>query len=376
MTVTSDERDIDIVIVTGAGASREFGMNYTTLPLMGDWAKALVEKLRMHPPYLAASGLRDDGNILGEEFEAQLGTFLREVEAFKQIRPLLGPSVQFQPLSQGLEALKQDGLLENGWYSQAVTHLDEIVNRIHESLYELFAAKAVDTIRANIAYRELFQRLGVGPIEKFVLATTNYDAIAESAIAEFGRWPDWGQPPQMEPSGESALDVRNLIQGIGRFTPVLHLHGRVGWYRRQGRVFAAGITTHNKQMGIPIVMLPDPEKVYDKDDVINTLWEQFAEALRRAKRVFVLGHSLNDTFLLRALTQNVDPLDRLAITVLADENSPNDVSELATPVVAKVQEVFGHNVDVIPMRFGGGVDGAEAIAGWTDRLMRGGLLSD
>ena len=41
-------------------------------------------------------------------------------------------------------------------------------------------------------------------------------------------------------------------------------------------------------------MLPDPDKEYDKDNIINTLWDQFAQALRRAKRVFVLGHSLNN----------------------------------------------------------------------------------
>lgn len=69
-------------------------------------------------------------------------------------------------------------------------------------------------------------------------------------------------------------------------------------------------------------MLPDPDKVYDQDDIIIALWQQFGEALARAKRVFVLGHSLNDRYLLRALLQNVQPLDRIAVTVLADPADP------------------------------------------------------
>lgn len=42
----SGERDIDLVLVTGAGASREFGVNHTRIPLMGEWSDALVEKIR------------------------------------------------------------------------------------------------------------------------------------------------------------------------------------------------------------------------------------------------------------------------------------------------------------------------------------------
>jgi hypothetical protein len=54
-------------------------------------------------------------------------------------------------------------------------------------------------------------------------------------------------------------------------------------------------------------MLPDPAKVYDQDDIIIAMWREFSEALARAKRVFVLGHSLNDQYLLRALVQNEAP---------------------------------------------------------------------
>jgi hypothetical protein len=255
-------------------------------------------------------------------------------------------------------------------------HLDIIVNKVRESLYELFAEKAVDTFRANAAYRDLFQVLGIGPSSRFLYATTNYDTIAEMALKDYGRLPDWGTPPAEGNSGESQLMVHGLIDGLPRYTPVLHLHGRVGWYQQGGRVYSAPVVRHQEGLGTPIVMLPDPDKVYDSDDVINSLWDQFQQALRRAKRVFVLGHSLNDSFLLRALAENVEPFDRLAVSVLADPDGPDGVAESARPVIDKVRTLFGGRVGTIPMRFGGnGATGTEDIAGWTDQLLGDGLLT-
>jgi len=43
------ERDIDLVLVTGAGASHEFGVSGTRVPLMGDWSNALVNKIAGPP---------------------------------------------------------------------------------------------------------------------------------------------------------------------------------------------------------------------------------------------------------------------------------------------------------------------------------------
>ncbi len=115
-------------------------------------------------------------------------------------------------------------------------------------------------------------------------------------------------------------------------------------------------------------MLPDPDKVYDKDDVIIAMWREFSEALARARRVFILGHSLNDQHLLRALVQNVQPLDRIAVSVLADEQDHAQPDRSAGPVVAKITQVLG-NAAIIPMRFGGGLDeGSVGIRTWTEKL--------
>jgi hypothetical protein len=90
--------------------------------------------------------------------------------------------------------------------------------------------------------------------------------------------------------------------------------------------------------------------VYDQDDVINSLWQQFAEALARAKRVLVLGHSLNDSFLLRALIQNVQPFGRIAVTVLEDEQDQDQPHHSAGPVLAKISQNLV-NAAIVPMRF-------------------------
>lgn len=367
----SQERDVDVVLVTGAGASRAFGVNGVPMPLMSDWAEHLVRKLGVQIAYREATGLRT--GLSGEEFESRLGKFLQEVEAFRRIGGLLRPSVQFPQSGPGAQVMQGTGVMEE-WHRQALFHFEQIIGLIRESLYELFADASVDLDAAAKAYQELFASLGLGPGSRVVYATTNYDTIGEQSIRRAGGLPDWGQPPNLERQGEAQLVVNGLLEGLPRYVPVLHLHGRVGWYRRDGRVYGADIVKHQEGYGIPLVMLPDPEKVYDQDDVIIALWREFTAALARAKRVLVLGHSLNDQYLLRALTQNVRPLDRIAVTVLADDQDPQRPHPSAGPVLAKIQQNLG-NAAIIPMRFGDGIDqGAAGIRTWTDKLREDGLI--
>jgi hypothetical protein len=110
-------RDIDLVLVTGAGASTEFGVNGTKLPLMAQWSDALVAKLAQRSNYLEATGLRR--GMTGEAFEVQLGRFLRDIEAFARIGGLLEASAQFQDLGPGGQALAAHGVLPR-WHSVAM----------------------------------------------------------------------------------------------------------------------------------------------------------------------------------------------------------------------------------------------------------------
>jgi hypothetical protein len=363
--IATQERDIDVVLVTGAGASRAFGVNGTFMPLMSDWADHLVGKLSQRISYLEATGLRK--GMAGEKFEARLGKFLQDAEAFRRTSDLLGPSVRFQDFGAGTQVMQAGGVMEE-WHRQAVHHFDQVTGLIRESLYELFADAAVDLDAAAAAYQGLFGALGLGPDSRLVYATTNYDTVGEHALRRAGALPDWGQPPSLERDGEARVVVEGLLAGLPRYVPVLHLHGRVGWYRRDGRVFAANVIKHQEGFGIPVVMLPDPQKVYDQDDIIIALWREFSTALARAKRVFVLGHSLNDQYMLRALIQNVQPLDRIAVSVLGDDQNPPQPHPSAGPVMAKINQNLG-NAAIIPMRFGTGADeGSAGIRAWTEKL--------
>jgi hypothetical protein len=162
-------------------------------------------------------------------------------------------------------------------------------------------------------------------------------------------------------------------QGARRHDPVQAK--AAGHYRRgDGRVYATNATRHQEGFGIPIVMLPDPDKVHDQDDVINSLWQQFAEALARANRVLVLGHSLNDSFLMRTLIKNVLPFDRIAVTVLEDEQDQGQPHQSAGPVIAKISQNLV-NAAIVPMRFGSSPDaGIKSLRKWQEGLAADGPL--
>src|ERR1700722_14392443 len=107
------------------------------------------------------------------------------------------------------------------WQGQAVHHFGEITTLI---------------------YQGLFTSLGLaGPGAGLVYATTSYDTIGEHAISRSGRPLDWGLPPALEHGNLNRLLIPGLLDGLPRYIPVLHLHGRVGWFA--GRT---GRSTHPK----------------------------------------------------------------------------------------------------------------------------------
>jgi hypothetical protein len=344
--MSDDSRDIDLVLVTGAGASRSFGAGGQPMPLMADWSDALVGKLsRGAIGYLEATGLAR--GLPGPEFELRLGRFLRDASAFTQIDRLVGPSTQFQALPPGLG---QQNLEQ--WQQSTVHHLRAIQTLIHESLFELFGSDKIDSYAASDAYAELFDAVGMSANSTLVLATTNYDVIGEGALELLGRRPDWGEAPQAVSRGsEPPVEVEGLLDGLPRFTPVLHLHGRVGWYRRDDAagVTSSGATRHQDGFGAPVVVLPDPEKVYE-DVLVSSLWREFEQALRRARRVLVLGHSLADQALVEMLQACVAPTARLCVSVLSDDQDSSRPDPGAASVVELVSERFPE-AELLPMRF-------------------------
>lgn len=347
------DRDIDLVLITGAGASREFGERDKPLPLMADWSDALVDKLwktNTSTSYLEMTGL--EKSLPGEKFEERLGTFLRQVQAFPSVSKLIAQSMN---LPSTPESLKAEGALDK-WFNDLKFHHKQITEIINQSLYDLFANAHLNVDGAAKAYETLLTVLEIKPqSNSLVVATTNYDPLAEATLQKLGYLPDWGMSAYARSKEELFINVHNILDGMPRYTPVLHLHGRVGWYRRAGednRVFAQWDSQYSPgNPEIPVVMVPDPDKVYDGDGVINTLWDQFTQALSRAKLVFVLGHSLNDKRLVHALRQYVDPPERIIIGLLADgENTERFDQNLGTFVFDVIAKQFP-TATLIPMRF-------------------------
>lgn len=338
--MTVEERDIDLVLVTGAGASREFGNNQGSagpglLPLMGDWSDSVLRKVGNIPGGREFVGL--DPALQGIEFERRLGRFLRLAQMFPDIEAILDASIQ-----QPIPGISGPQPLRN-WHRQTTSYLEQCLAAIHGSLYESFGWERTLPQAAVQPYRNLFQALRVAPPQSLVYTTTNYDRIGEAVLDRLGWRIDCGERTTFSgpgTGGQQTIDVDRLTDGLSRYTPVLHLHGAVGWYRRQtdGSLLVAGGTMYQADFGVPIVMLPDPEKDYEAEPIIQTLWSQFGEALQRAKRVLVLGHSLSDPGLVEALRTHVEPGERLAVTLLATRSNSDELDPSAASTLAIIRE--------------------------------------
>jgi hypothetical protein len=358
------EKDIELVLVTGAGATREFGQRGTTVPTMAEWSDALVEKIgRASGSYVVATGLAKGLN--GPEFERRLGQFLRQVPAFAQIGTMLKPSLGFQSADPPMveQPLSR-------WHSQTAFHLSKITDLIHESLRENFSAERIDLDAAAKSYSRLLADLQLGNADSLVYATTNFDPAGEYAIEQLGGLPDWGAPRQVRDAGSSPLRVDRIIDGLPRYVPVLHLHGRVGWHRGQdgGPLYPAEATRHEPGLGTPLIMLPEPGHAYTTEPVIHSLWDQLGQALRRARRVFVLGHSLNDRALVDSLRRNISPLHRLAVGILGRDDDAAEIDQDATTTMNTVRDALP-GACMITVRFGPDpIISAQGVRTWIERV--------
>ena len=164
-------RDIDYLLVTGAGASCSFGVNGARIPMMGEWADALVKKLAgASNGYLKATGLST--GLAAIEFEQRLGAFLHQVAAFSEVEQLVASSRDFL-FETSIQNLVAPVHVLESWHETTKHHLGQVVELIRESLYELFADPSVDLPRAAEAYEALFEQLGITQETSWVYATTN-----------------------------------------------------------------------------------------------------------------------------------------------------------------------------------------------------------
>jgi hypothetical protein len=245
----------------------------------------------------------------GPEFERRLGAFLQAYRAMPRIERILNATATFPNVQLHEQQIQT-------WFDNSRFALDQVVGGIYKVAFEQFAQERVAVSYATMAYDSLFKALGIDGSTRVVVATTNYDVIAENAIEEIGRRTDNGSPR----NPNLPVRVDNLLEGGSYHVPVLHLHGCLGWYRRRDddALIAFGGSRYEPQMGTPVMVLPDPEKSYGDDPAIRSLWDQFGDALRAARRVLIMGHSLNDQLLVQRIVENLDSMNRLGVTVLPD----------------------------------------------------------
>jgi hypothetical protein len=353
------ERDIDLVLVTGAGASHSFSKEH--LPLMVEWRKRLDEHLRNSvPDFAALVDLNED--ITGEEFERRLGEFLQSVRAYRLAKTLVERTTKLVHLRS--TQIPRD-VAE--WYSQIESGLYRLQFAINQSLYEEFGGR-YETQLAESLYGEFHPDLGiVAGTSTLVYATTNYDHVGENSLYQLQFHPDLGFDFSPYGGQEFALNPRGLARAAGpNRTPVLHLHGSVGWFVRDDGVPVA-LTQQNSlnessSPGVPMAMLPDLNKDYQDFSVIDDVWGEFERVLQRTKAVFVMGHSLNDTKLCETIKRYV-PSERVGVGYLpsVQNGQLQIIDRLGISAEQTIPMTFGVALDVVPR---------QAIQKWRQGLRR------
>ena len=282
---------------------------------MADWADALCGALDEQEKGLATACHLTSG-MDGPSFEKNLGLLLR----WQQVRHLeerfqgLGGNPVDHPIAQLAKA--------RGRINRRMKIVMEVLNT---TLYEQFGQRRIDDDRATKIYQALLGPLGDSDL---IYATTNYDRAGETALQALGYEIDSGF--RSRPHRTPTLDPVGLVSNRGAKTPVIHLHGAVGWYERDGSVGEHHADMpYNPSLGTPVVLYPDPDKDPTSDAVVSQLWTELHKALKVADKVFVIGHSLHDPALVRALSETAKS-KLVAISFYSEE----DAKRIATRIPA------------------------------------------
>jgi hypothetical protein len=319
---------MNLLLVLGAGASRSLGKGQP-MPLMPDWSNALCEALDQAAQGLASACHLEPG-MDGPTFETNLGLLLR----WQSVRHL---EERFERLGGN----QPGGLLSAVRDARANTqrHMEIVMKVINSTLYEQFGQLRIDYERAAAAYSQILaETKGC----RLVVATTNYDRAAESALRMAGRSTNTGfvGNPHMTP----ALDPSGMLENLAAEIPVIHLHGAVGWYEAEGVVSDHyGDRPYNPTLGSPVVLYPDPDKDPTSDALVHQLWDQFTRAVEIADLILVIGHSLHDPALVQALRSAMAADTRVVVSYLEDEGGEQIDRQL--PDARIVQMQFGPTIE-------------------------------
>jgi len=329
--------ELEWMFVTGAGASARLGNDPSApIPQMGGWATALTAELDRSVPLLAHEiGLRRD--MPPEEFEAALGRFLAWSLALPVVERLKGA---------GVEAIGRPDESIDRFFATAGARARQATGAIHRVLFDLFGRQRINGFAASEAYGKLFEAIGrIHRSATVAFATTNYDVSVELALPELGLEVETGELVRPV-STDRVLRLDKILDAVGPgTTPLFYLHGRVGWYanEQRGLVAMPADLGYQEHLGAPAILLPDPNKDYSLFSFTEEIWRQFREALAAAHHVLVLGHSLNDSALVKELRQIEQA--KLGVTTYPKQDRANPDE------VERIRDLLPH-CHLIPMDFG------------------------
>lgn len=319
---------MNLLLVLGAGASRNLGLNQP-MPLMPDWSNALCEELDRAEEGLAAA-CRLERDMDGPTFEKNLGLLLR----WQSVRHL---EERFAGLGGNYPGGGMGGVMEAR--ANTARRMATIMEVINSTLYEQFGQRRIDYDLASAAYSQVLEEVGDSNL---IVATTNYDRAAESALRQAGRQTNTGFSgmPEMTPT----LSPTGMVDSRDAAIPVIHLHGAVGWYEREGVVSDHyGDLPYNPSLGSPVVLYPDPDKDPTSDAVVQQLWDEFHRAVEIADLILVIGHSLHDPALVEALNSRSTRGTRVVVSYLNEGDG--EQIDLQLPDARVVQMRFGPSIE-------------------------------
>jgi len=275
-----------------------------------------------------------------EDFEANIGRFL----AWQRSLPVAESLLELGKPTTGAYSVPPE---VQAWFQQSATVAQQIVTVIHESLFSLFGYDRINRWNAGKAYEALLGLLDLTRNIPLAVATTNYDVGAEVGLQAAGRRTDWGEPQHFQ-DAQPSLAIHGLADGWSAYrTPVLHLHGRVGWYLQEdGSVLSIDPRSiYTATLGQPGLLLPDPDKDYGELPTLNEMWNEFDKLLQGASHTLVMGHSLHDP----RLVERLRTARNLAVSVYLPDAGDVDPTE-----VQRVNDLLP-SATVVPMTFGPGL---------------------
>lgn len=312
-----------LVIVTGAGASTLLGPDGQPMALMPTWCRALRGELAPQVPHLETTLELTWIGTTGEAFERAVGSYQRWARTFDTIE-------RYMPTGH-VQGRRSEPVTE--WLRVARNTAKSFQDGLTKTLYRLFDLRAIDEHRAHQAYASLLRLVyptsaAAEAHSTLVFATTNYDPAIEVALLRMGLTFDDGRSSTV--LGTPKLDPRGMIDRMGGNTiPVLHLHGSVGWYR-VGNETDETIDIHgydkdyNPTLGVPALLMPDPQKDPASEKGVSALWVEFRKALSLATHVLVAGHALHDEHLVDAIREAIARGAHVGVTFYRDPNQPID----------------------------------------------------